>query len=261
MLSFWQEPKRGISPDESAAYGAAVQGAVMSGADQFSDVLLMDVNPSTLWFETINKTLKELIPRNAHLPVEKSHIFVTAEDDQSSMAVDIYEGEGTTSKENLLLGTLGMVDIPKLSQAFLKVEVFFYIDENSILTVSAKEKETGIKIKIKINKKIKSLSREEIEQMKKDAEKFAENDKRVKETVDAKNDLEGFAYSVKNMIRDKGQLSENEKNVIHEEVDSVINWIESNPTAGLGDIKERRSKLEKIVQGNLGSKSKNREEL
>lgn len=255
------EPKRGISPDESAAYGAAVQGAVMSGADQFSDVLLMDVNPSTLWFETINKTLKELIPRNAHLPVEKSHIFVTAEDDQSSMAVDIYEGEGTTSKENLLLGTLGMVDIPKLSQAFLKVEVFFNIDENSILTVSAKEKETGIKIKIKINKKIKSLSREEIEQMKKDAEKFAENDKRVKETVDAKNDLEGFAYSVKNMIRDKGQLSENEKKVIHEEVDSVINWIESNPTAGLGDIKERRSKLEKIVQGNLGSKSKNREEL
>lgn len=205
------EPKRGISPDESAAYGAAVQGAVMSGADQFSDVLLMDVNPSTLWFETINKTLKELIPRNAHLPVEKSHIFVTAEDDQSSMAVDIYEGEGTTSKENLLLGTLGMVDIPKLSQAFLKVEVFFYIDENSILTVSAKEKETGIKIKIKINKKIKSLSREEIEQMKNDAEKFVENDKRVKETVDAKNDLEGFAYSVKNMIRDKGQLSENEK--------------------------------------------------
>lgn len=255
------EPKRGISPDESAAYGAAVQGAVMSGADQFSDVLLMDVNPSTLWFETINKTLKELIPRNAHLPVEKSHIFVTAEDDQSSMAVDIYEGEGTTSKENLLLGTLGMVDIPKLSQAFLKVEVFFNIDENSILTVSAKEKETGIKIKIKINKKIKSLSREEIEQMKNDAEKFAENDKRVKETVDAKNDLEGFAYSVKNMIRDKGQLSENEKKVIHEEVDSVINWIESNPTAGLGDIKERRSKLEKIVQGNLGSKSKNREEL
>lgn len=255
------EPKRGISPDESAAYGAAVQGAVMSGADQFSDVLLMDVNPSTLWFETINKTLKELIPRNAHLPVEKTHIFVTAEDDQSSMAVDIYEGEGTTSKENLPLGTLGMVDIPKLSQAFLKVEVFFNIDENSILTVSAKEKETGIKIKIKINKKIKSLSREEIEQMKKDAEKFAENDKRVKETVDAKNDLEGFAYSVKNMIRDKGQLSENEKKVIHEEVDSVINWIESNPTAGLGDIKERRSKLEKIVQGNLGSKSKNREEL
>lgn len=255
------EPKRGISPDESAAYGAAVQGAVMSGADQFSDVLLMDVNPSTLWFETINKTLKELIPRNAHLPVEKSHIFVTAEDDQSSMAVDIYEGEGTTSKENLLLGTLGVVDIPKLSQAFLKVEVFFNIDENSILTVSAKEKETGIKIKIKINKKIKSLSREEIEQMKKDAEKFAENDKRVKETVDAKNDLEGFAYSVKNMIRDKGQLSDIEKKVIHEEVDSVINWIESNPTAGLGDIKERRSKLEKIVQGNLGSKSKNREEL
>lgn len=255
------EPKRGISPDESAAYGAAVQGAVMSGADQFSDVLLMDVNPSTLWFETINKTLKELIPRNAHLPVEKTHIFVTAEDDQSSMAVDIYEGEGTTSKENLLLGTLGMVDIPKLSQAFLKVEVFFNIDENSILTVSAKEKETGIKIKIKINKKIKSLSREEIEQMKNVAEKFAENDKRVKETVDAKNDLEGFAYLVKNMIRDKGQLSENEKKVIHEEVDSVINWIESNPTAGLGDIKERRSKLEKIVQGNLGSKSKNREEL
>uniref|UniRef100_A0A8W8LHS9 78 kDa glucose-regulated protein n=1 Tax=Magallana gigas TaxID=29159 RepID=A0A8W8LHS9_MAGGI len=121
------EPKRGISPDESAAYGAAVQGAVMSGADQFSDVLLMDVNPSTLWFETINKTLKELIPRHAHLPSEKSYTFVTAEDDQSSMAVDIYEGEGTTSKENLLIGTLGVFDIPKLSQAFLKVELVLAI--------------------------------------------------------------------------------------------------------------------------------------
>lgn len=257
FLSFSQEPKCDISSDESAAYGAAVQGAIMSGADQFNDVLLVDVYPSTLWLETINKKLNKLIRRNAVLPVIKSHIF----DNQSSMAVDIYEGEGTTSKENLLLGTLGMVDRPKLSQAFLKVEVFFYIDDNSILTVAAKEKETGIKIKIKINKKIKSLSREEIEQMKNDAEKFAENDKRVKETVDAKNDLEGFAYSVKNMIRDKGQLSENEKKVIHEEVDSVINWIESNPTAGLGDIKERRSKLEKIVQENFGSKSKNREEL
>lgn len=237
----------------------------MSGADQFSDVLLMDVNPSTLWFETINKTLKELIPRNAHLPLEKSHIFVTAEDDQSSMAVDIYEGEGTTSKENLLLGTLGVSDIPKLSQAFLKVEVFFNIDENSILTVSAKEMETGIKIQIKINKKIASLSREEIKQMKKDVENFSENDKKVKETVDAKNDLEGFAYSVKNMIMYRGQLSENlsenAKKVIHDEIDSVINWIELNPRAGFDEIKEKRSKLEEIVQGNVGSKSKNREDL
>lgn len=259
------EPKSDISPDESAAYGAAVQGAVMSGADQFSDVLLMDVNPSTLWFETINKTLKELIPRNAHLPLVKSYIFVTAEDDQSSMAVDIYEGEGTTSKENLLLGTLGVSDIPKLSQAFLKFEVFFNIDENSILTVSAKEMETGIKIQIKINKKIASLSREEIKQMKKDVEKFSENDKRVKETVDAKNDLEGFAYSVKNMIRYRGQLSENlsenDKKVIHDEIDFVINWIELNPRAGFDEIKEKRSKLEEIVQGNVGSKSKNREDL
>lgn len=259
------EPKSDISPDESAAYGAAVQGAVMSGADQFSDVLLIDVNPSTLWFETINKTLKELIPRNAHLPLVKSYIFVTAEDDQSSMAVDIYEGEGTTSKENLLLGTLGVSDIPKLSQAFLKVEVFFNIDENSILTVSAKEMETGIKIQIKINKKIASLSREEIKQMKKDVEKFSENDKRVKETVDAKNDLEGFAYSVKNMIRYRGQLSENlsenDKKVIHDEIDFVINWIELNPRAGFDEIKEKRSKLEEIVQGNVGSKSKNREDL
>lgn len=237
----------------------------MSGADQFSDVLLIDVNPSTLWFETINKTLKELIPRNAHLPLVKSYIFVTAEDDQSSMAVDIYEGEGTTSKENLLLGTLGVSDIPKLSQAFLKVEVFFNIDENSILTVSAKEMETGIKIQIKINKKIASLSREEIKQMKKDVEKFSENDKRVKETVDAKNDLEGFAYSVKNMIMYRGQLSENlsenAKKVIHDEIDSVINWIELNPRAGFDEIKEKRSKLEEIVQGNVGSKSKNREDL
>lgn len=260
-----QEPIRGINPDESAAYGAAAQGAVLSGADHLSDVLLMDVNPNTLWFETIYKTLKELIPRNAHIPYVKPYTFSTAEDDQTSLAIDIYEGEETKSKENLLLGTLAVTDIPKFSRGFLKIEVLFEIDENSILTVSAKEKETDIKFKIKVHKKIRTLFPEEIEKMKKDAVKFAENDKTVKETVDAKNSLERFAYSLKNLISDKGQLSEkfseNEKNVIYEETDSMIDWIESNPRAALGDIKEKKSKLEKIMQGNYGSISKNREEL
>lgn len=176
-----QEPNRGISLDESAAYGAAIQGAVLSGADQFSDVLLMDVNPNTIWFKTVSKTLKELIPRNVHMPYLKRHKCITAKDDQTSMGIDIYEEEGTTAKDNLFLGSLSVTDIPKLKTGSLIVEVLFEIDANSILTVY--EQERDFNLKIKVHKKIRGLFPDEIEKMKIDAEKFAENDKRVKELL------------------------------------------------------------------------------
>lgn len=158
------------------------------------------------------------------------------------MAINIYEGEGTTSEENLFLGTIAVTNIPESSRGFLKIEVLFEIDANSILTVSAKEEVTDIKFNVKFHKKIRNLFPGEIKKMKKDAEKFAENDKTVKEIVDTKNSHERFAYSHRNLISDKSQIgkkfSEDEKNVIHEEGDSMIDWIESNPRAALGDIKE-----------------------
>lgn len=145
---------RDISPEVSTAYGAAVQGAVMGGSDKFNDVLCMDVYPSTLWFETINQTLKELIPRNSQIPYVNSYNFFTNKNTQTSLAIDIYEGEGTTSKENRFLGTLAVTDIPMTPQGFLIIEVLFEIDENSTLTVSAKDKITKRRFKIKFHKKI-----------------------------------------------------------------------------------------------------------
>lgn len=237
-----QEPIRGINLGELAAYGAVAQGAMLSGADHLNNVLLVDVNPNTLWFETIYETLQELIPRNKHIPYVKRLTFSTAEDNQTRLAINIYEGEGTTSEENLFLGTIAVTNIPESSRGFLKIEVLFEIDANSILTVSAKEEVTDIKFNVKFHKKIRNLFPGEIKKMKKDAEKFAENDKTVKEIVDTKNSHERFAYSHRNLISDKSQLSkkfsEDEKNVIHEEGDSMIDWIESNPRAALGDIKE-----------------------
>ncbi|KAL5109153.1 Endoplasmic reticulum chaperone BiP [Taenia crassiceps] len=247
-----KEPSRGINPDEAVAYGAAVQAGVISGVEDTGDIVLLDVCPLTMGIETVGGVMTKLIPRNTVIPTKKSQIFSTAADNQPTVTIQVYEGERPMTKDNHFLGKFDLTGIPPAPRGLPQIEVTFEIDVNGILRVSAEDKGTGKKSNIVINKETNRLSPEEIERMIQDAEKFSDQDKQVKERVEVRNDLESLAYSIKNQVKDKekmgGKLSEDEIKTIEDAADEAIKWMENNPQAETSDYKERKAKLESVVQ-------------
>lgn len=240
---FGKDPNRGVNPDEVVAIGAAIQGGVLKG--DVKDVLLLDVTPLSLGIETLGGIFTRLIDKNTTIPTKKSQVFSTAEDNQTAVTIRVFQGEREIAAQNKLLGQFNLENIPPARRGMPQIEVTFDIDANGIVNVSAKDKATGKEQRITIQSS-GGLSDEEIQQMLKDAELNAEEDKKRKELIEVKNQAESLINSTEKGLQEYGdKITSEEKSKIESDISDLKKSCEGE------DVEDIKNKTNNLMQSSM----------